>query len=444
MSKLIYIKSFIVLTFSFYAISTCFAANSITRMGAERSANANGSIPEWKGGMAQREKTGTHHDNPYEKEKPLFIITAKNWKKHKKHLTEGHIALLKRYPDTFKIPVYPTHRSASFPEWVLKNTEKNKGSASLTEDGMGIKDALGGIPFPNPDNGLEAIWNHLVRWRGMLLKRITFEAVVFKSGTINSLRAKQEISFNFYRPRLDPNDYDNILFYYTSFILEPARLAGGALLMVDTLNQRKKPRQVWGYDAGSHRVRRIPNVSYDSPALLAESLRTTDDTDIFNGATDRFTWQLMGKKEIYIAYNSYQLTSPSVSYESLLTPNHMNPDFTRYELHRVWVVEAKLKEGSRHIYSRRTYYLDEDSWNIATVDQYNQAGNIWRVSIAYLKSFYEIPAVLTTADAFHDLRSGNYHVQGLTNEEPHSEIFSDELPPKEYFTPSALRQRVHR
>jgi len=444
MSKLIYIKSFIVLTFSFYAISTCFAANSITRMGAERSANANGSIPEWQGGMTQREKTGTHHDNPYEKEKPLFIITAKNWKKHKKHLTEGHIALLKRYPDTFKIPVYPTHRSASFPEWVLKNTEKNKGSASLTEDGMGIKDALGGIPFPNPNNGLEAIWNHLVRWRGMLLKRITFEAVVFKSGTINSLRAKQEISFNFYRPRLDPNDYDNILFYYTSFILEPARLAGGALLMVDTLNQREKPRQVWGYDAGSHRVRRIPNVSYDSPALLAESLRTTDDTDIFNGATDRFTWQLMGKKEIYIAYNSYQLSSPSVSYEALLTPNHMNPDFTRYELHRVWVVEAKLKKDSRHIYSRRTYYLDEDSWNIATVDQYNQAGNIWRVSIAYLKSFYEIPAVLTTADAFHDLRSGNYHVQGLTNEEPHSEIFSDELPPKEYFTPSALRQRVHR
>jgi len=436
--------SILVISFCFGIINTSYAASSLTRVGAEKSANSNGSIPEWQGGMKQKDKKGTHHENPYKNESPLFVITAKNWKKHKNNLTKGHIALLKKYPETFKIPVYTTHRSASFPEWVLKNTEKNKDSASLTEDGMGITDALGGIPFPQPESGLEAIWNHLVRWRGMFLERITVEAVIFNNGSINSFKSKQEISFNFYKPRLDPNAYDNILFYYSSFILEPSRLAGGALLTVDTLNQSKKPRQVWGYDAGSHRVRRIPNVSYDSPALLAESIRTTDDTDIFNGAPDRFTWQLMGKKEIYIPYNNYQLTSPAVSYEALLTPNHMNPDFIRYELHRVWVVEATLKENSRHIYSRRTYYIDEDSWNIATVDQYNLAGNIWRVSIAYLKNFYELPGTLTTADAFHDLRTGNYHVQGLTNEEPHSEIFSDELPPKEYFTPSALRQKIHR
>ena len=434
-------KIIILLMLSF---STGLLASNITPTGAEQPANASGSIPAWTGGLKQQEKTGPHHINPYEKEQPLFVISTENWKSHKEHLTAGHIALLKRYPKTFKIPVYRSHRSASFPKWVLENTEKNKNATSLTKDGMGIKDALGGIPFPRPKSGLEAIWNHLVRWRGIFFERATFEAVIFNNGTVNSLRSKQEISFNFYKPRKDPNDFDNILFYYTSFIIEPARLAGGALLAVDTLNQRKKPRQVWGYDAGSRRVRRIPNVNYDSPALLAESLRTTDDTDIFNGATDRFSWRLLGKKEIYIPYNNYRLTSPSVSYETLLTPNHINPDYVRYELHRVWVVEATLKEGSRHIYSRRTFYLDEDSWSIATADQYNLSGELWRISIAYLKNFYELPGVISSSDAFHDLRTGNYHVQGLTNEEKHSEAFSNELPPKEYFTPSALRQRVHR
>jgi len=438
------VKSFITLIISLYIINESFASSSLTPVGAERAANSTGSIPEWLGGMKQKVKKGAHHDNPFENEKPLFVITAKNWKKHAHHLTAGYIALLQRYPNTFKMPVYPSHRTASFPDWVQTNTEINKDSASLTKNGMGIKDALGGIPFPQPEIGLEVIWNHLVRWRGMFLERVVTEAVIFNNGTINYFKAKQAISFNFYKPRKDPNDYDNILFYYTSFLLEPSRLAGGALLTVDTLNQHKRPRQVWGYDAGSHRVRRIPNVSYDSPALLAESIRTTDDTDIFNGATDRFTWRLLGKKEIYIPYNNYQLTSPSVSYKALLTPNHMNPAFTRYELHRVWVVEATLKEGNRHIYGRRTFYLDEDSWNIAVADQYNLAGKIWRVSLAYLKNFYELPGILTTADVFHDLGTGNYHVQGLTNEESHSEVFSDELPPKSYFTPGALRQRVNR
>lgn len=438
------IKYLAILAISFLIINTSYAANVLTRIGATKAANSSGSIPEWTGGLKQQDKTEPHHINPYANEKPLFLITSENWKKHKKQLTEGQLALLKYYPDTFKIPVYPSHRTASLPEWVLKNIEKNKDSASLTNDGMGLENALGGIPFPQPETGLEAIWNHLVRWRGMFLERTTTEAVIFKNGSINYFKSKQEVSFNFYKPRIDPNAYDNILFYYSSFLLEPARLAGGALLTVDTLNQKTKPRQVWGYDAGSHRVRRIPNVSYDSPALLAESIRTTDDTDIFNGATDRFTWQLLGKKEIYIPYNNYLLSSPSVSYKELLSPSHLNPDFTRYELHRVWVVEATLKEGSRHIYSRRVFYIDEDSWNIAIADQYNLAGNIWRVSIAYLKNFYELPGVLSTADTFHDLRTGNYHVQGLSNEEPHSATFNSELPPKEYFTPRALRQRVHR
>ncbi|MFH7495452.1 DUF1329 domain-containing protein, partial [Pseudomonas syringae pv. tagetis] len=76
-----------------------------------------------------------------------------------------------------------------------------------------------------------------------------------------------------------------------------------------------------------------------------------------------------------------------ISYRKLLQVGHLNPAYTRHELHRFWVVEGTLKPTARHVYSRRNLYLDEDSWQAAIVDKYDGSGQLWRLSMAYLKNY---------------------------------------------------------
>ena len=169
-------------------------------------------------------------------------------------------------------------------------------------------------------------------------------------------------------------------------------------------------------------------------------LMTADDKDMFNGSPDRYDWKLLGKREIYIPYNNYQLSSPDVSYDQLIKPGHLDPQFTRHELHRVWVVEGTLKPGARHIYGKRTLYLDEDSWQVALADQYDSRGELWRVSVAYLKNYYELPTTWSALDVFHDLQSGRYYVQNLDNEESGTSDFGQPLPDANHFSVATLRR----
>ena len=419
--------------------------SSLTPLGAEKAGNAAGSIPPWSGGITQApagyKGSGTHHIDPFAGDKPLFTITRANLAQYRDQLTPGQVALFETYPDSFQMPVYPSRRSGSAPQWVYDNTAKNAVSAKLLDGGNGFADAYGGIPFPIPQNGVEALWNHIARYRGTYVVRRASEVAVQRNGAYSLVTSQQEALFKFYDPKGSYADLNNVLFYYLSFTRSPARLAGGAVLVHETLDQVKEPRQAWGYNAGQRRVRRAPNLAYDTPISAADGLRTADDTDMFNGAPDRYDWKLLGKREIYIPYNSYKLTSPEVKYKDLLQVGHLNPAYTRYELHRVWVVEGTLKTGARHIYSKRTLYLDEDSWQAAVVDQYDGRGELWRVSMAYLKNYYELPTTWSALDVFHDLQARRYHVQNLDNEEANTIDFSQPTADDGYFTPAALRRR---
>lgn len=421
---------------------------ALTPLGAQKEGNADGSIPAWDGGLTQvpagYKGAGMHHVDPFADDKPLFTITSSNLAQYQAHLTPGQVALLKTYPDSFQMPIYQTRRSGSAPQWVYDNTLKNATSAVLVEEGYGFTGAFAGIPFPIPQNGLEALWNHIARYRGSYVERRSAQAAVERSGAYSLVTSQDQLLFRYYDPKGSADQLGNTLFYYMTFAASPARMAGNGALVKETLDQVKEPRQAWSYNPGQRRVRRAPTLAYDTPLEESNGLRTADDTDMYNGAPDRYDWTLVGKKEIYIPYNNYRLTSPDVSYKDLLQPGHINPKYTRYELHRVWVVEGKLKAGARHIYSKRTLYLDEDSWSAAVVDQYDGRGELWRVSMAYLKSFYELPAVWTALDTFHDLQGRRYSVQWLDNEENGTADFSQPVPEVSEFSPAALRRKAPR
>ena len=417
---------------------------TLTPFGAEKAGNADGSIPAWAGGITQApagyKGSGQHHIDPFPDDKPLFTITKSNLEQYKDKLSAGQIALFNAYPESFQMPVYQSRRSGSAPQWVYDNSIKNATSAKLVEGGNGFADAYGGIPFPIPQSGLEALWNHIVRYRGTYITRRSVEAAVQRSGAYSPVVSEVEALFRYYDPKGSYADLNNILFYYLNFTKSPARLAGGAALVHETLDQVKEPRQAWAYAAGQRRVRRAPNLAYDTPIAASEGLRTADDTDMFNGSPDRYEWKLVGKKELYIPYNNYRVSAAGVKYEDVLKIGHVNPTLTRNELHRVWVVEGTLKPGARHIYGKRTLYLDEDSWQVALADQYDSRGELWRVSVAYLKNYYELPTTWSALDVFHDLQSGRYYVQNLDNEESGTSDFGQPLPDANHFSVATLRR----
>ena len=221
-------------------------------------------------------------------------------------------------------------------------------------------------------------------------------------------------------------------------VTSPARLAGTALLVHETMDQVKEPRKAWTYNTGQRRVRLAPNIAYDAPGTASDGLRTTDDFDMFNGAPDRYNWELKGKQEMYVAYNNYKLHSDTVTIKDILQPGHINPDLTRFEKHRVWVVEANLKPEYRHIYQKRVFYIDEDSWQIQVADMYDSRGELYRVAIAHGVNYYEVPTQWSTLEVYHDLNSRRYLAMGLDNETKMYDFSSPLNDGK--FTPQALRR----
>ena len=419
----------------------------LTPMGAVQSANKDGSIPQWTGGITKAPEgynVGEHHVDPYPNDKIQYTITAKNLENYKDLLTPGQVKLFDTYPETFKMNIYQTHRSASYPEHVYQAVNKNATRSELVKEGNGIKGAAVGIPFPIPANGLEAIWNHTLRYRGESVTRQGGQAAPTASGDYTLVGLQESLLLPYNVKDASPTELEktNILFKFKQNVTEPARLAGTALLVHETMDQIKTPRQAWTYNTGQRRVRRAPNVAYDAPGTASDGLRTTDDFDMYNGAPNRYNWELKGKQELLIPYNDYRLHSDKVKYSQILQPGHINPELVRYEKHRVWVVEASLKEDTRHIYKKRVFYIDEDSWPVAITDIYDNRDELYRVGISHTINYYEVPTLWSTLDVFHDLQSRRYIALGLDNEEKMYD-FSAQLEQKN-FTPSELRREGRR
>jgi len=422
-------------------------SKELTPMGAVRAANKDGSIPLWEGGITKLPEgysVGDHHPDPYPNDKIQFTITASNVAEYKSVLTPGQIKLFETYPDTYKMNVYQTHRSASYPEHVYQAVKDNATRAELVKEGNGIKGAAVGIPFPVPASGLEAIWNHGLRYRGESVTRRAGQAAPTASGSYTYVGLDEELLLPYSARGALPAELEqtNILFKFKQKVTEPARLAGTALLVHETMDQVKTPRQAWTYNTGQRRVRRAPNVAYDAPGTASDGLRTTDDFDMYNGAPNRYNWTIKGKQELLIPYNDYRLHSDKVKYDDIIHAGHINPELVRYEKHRVWVVEANLKEDTRHIYKKRVFYIDEDSWQIAVTDIYDNRDELYRVGVAHTINYYEVPTIWSTLDVLHDLQSRRYLAIGLDNESQMYD-FSTVHNDRE-FTPSALRRAGRR
>jgi len=438
----VHVKS-VVTALVVWAAAPLVVAAELTPVGAEVAGFTQGphglTLPDWKGGWVEG-GSGELSDEipaPHADDKPLFTITAANADTYAELLSAGQKALFRTYPDTFRMTVYPSRRTAALPASVQEESVANRGRVQLINNGGGIKGTNAGVPFPEPTSGIEAMWNHVARYRTTGYRGYLNSAVTTKSGDFVIERSYIQIVFGYNNPEMAAVAKHPMIGWILAKVVAPANKVGDAYLLQVPLDRSQEDTLVWTYNQGTRKVRRIGEVGYDNPAR--DGLMTQDQIDMFNGPFDRYDFKLVGKKPMLVPYNTERIHSRELKYSDIIAPGHVNPALVRYELHRMWVVEATRKADAAHIYGKRDFYLDEDSWLVLMQDIYDERGEFWRYSESYARQYPQIPLLVNAMQTHYDLQSRRYVILNMTNEEPRPMEY-DYQAPLNQFTTSALKR----
>ena len=410
--------------------------STLTPLGGERAGNADGSIPAWDGGYKGGGSGPSLGDIPtsiFPNEKPIYKIDAASAGKYDKLLSDGSKALLKKYPDSFRIDVYPTRRTARASDAVYAAVAANAVRCETTHGGVSLKGCAGGIPFPIPKQGVEVMWNHLLRIEGASVE-YSFKNIVVNSDGSHTLATRNQIAFQYppYYPGMTPESWSGEYAMLRFNTLEPPFKAGESLVIRDSADP-ENPRTAWQYLLGQRRVRRAPTVAYDTPDFVASGANYFDEVMGLFGALDRYTWRLVGKREMLIPYNNNNMLAVPVT--QALSTRHLNPDHLRWEKHRVWEVEATVAPDKRHAVPKRTYYVDEDTGLIALMDGYDAKGQLWRTTQLPQFVVPAIPANVIKTAAVFNLQANTMSVIQLLNEENYKVVAKKS---ENYFTGNAV------
>ena len=414
-----------------------------TPWGAELQGNAAGTIPAFSGPPSvpasyDPSKPGLRPD-PFADDKPLFSITRENMAQYADQLTEGLKEMFRKYPN-YRMDIYPTRRTASYPDLYLENAKKNLDSCKTVNNGLGLTGCYAGTPFPFPKNGNEVLWNRFFKYEQHAMGTDGMYGIVIdgRGREIITGVGRQEFLWPIFDPnRTEPVGDTEYFQYQRVDYAEPARMNGERLVIQDSIDMVNTGRKAWQYLPGQRRVKLAPDIAYDSPSFLGGGMVVVDELAIFYGATDRYDMNLHGKQEMFIPYNSYKLNDINQCSHSVAhTPNFINPDCVRWELHRVWKVEANLKDGQRHIYPRRVMYWDEDLWGTGISDNYDASGNIYRLTMSFPITFYEANGHATDETVTYDMGTGGYTRSQTTVEGGGYTI--REPRPLRHFNPQAL------
>lgn len=417
---------------------------TLTEVGAIRAGNAEGTIPAYTGGLTRPppgyqplmgERGGAPYVDPFAADKPLFSIDANKLAQYADRLDEGSQLLLRRFPGSYRIDVYPSRRSAALPPAALERTLKDVMRPKLAGDGTGLMDAHAQVPFPVPHSGLEALWNVQLRYVQPWDQGVDLTWLIDTAGRRTLLTDARLTRMNAYWDTRRQSAE-----FYVQFIVEhqmPAVRAGSKEMMHIPMRMDERNYVAWAYIPGQRRVRMAPELQYDTVIASRGGLMFYDEASGLWGKLDRFDYRLVGRREMFIPYNAYRFIGAPV--EEAALERHHEPGVLRFELHRVWVVEGTLKAGQRHAQSRKLWYIDEDSWNIAIYNAFDAAGKPSRLILNALFTAYETPAVRSEPQVIYDLVNGGYTFTGGFAA-PRAGFFSFPPPaqPQALFSPDAL------
>ncbi len=408
---------------------------SLTPMGAERAGNQAGTIPAWTGGY-NIDMPGSEHkklnEDPYPQDKVLYSISQGNMDKYAGQLTNSVKRLLQTYPE-YRLDVYPTHRSASAPDWLYQYTRENAVTAELKNNDKSVINAYGGVPFPIPKTGGEVVWNHILSWKGSSIQKDVALYLVDRSGRL-SLTSTIETDdlYRYFTPG-GKEGFDGFWQLHRGLTTGPGRSAGEALVGVWPIDFEAHSPGSWQYMPGQRRVRKLPNVQFDTPNFYVSGLMQFDEAYGWFGSPEQYHWDLIGKQEMYIPYNTNKMMNADP--EKAFGKGFIDPAAVRWELHRVWVVEGKVRDSVRNTVARRRIYVDEDSWNVVAADLWDGQDQLYRGAIAFTGVHYQMPGVIAVPFQAIDFQQQAYTV----GEFVHAYDVVDPKP-RSYFTAESLVQ----
>ncbi len=379
---------------------------------------------------------GRQSPDPYLEDGRWFTVGPDDLERYKIRLSAGLQALLTKYPKTFEIPVFPSRRSAAAPQRVYEASLENATRATLGGNGLVLGGARVGVPFPIPANGVQAMWNHLLRWRGTAVTRTGQTVLLSSDAGMSSRLYREDIAF----PYAAGEGGKPLLYRRTTLL--PQEEAGTTLIAQSTLDPIQAGFQAWLRTGERGRVVPAPDFLYETPDPATGGVCTADMLDMFSGPLDRFDFTLVTRREMYVPYNAYRVNAANLAPSEFLWYGHPSPQFLRYEMHRVWVVDARLKPNFQHSLPDRTYYLDEDSWQIVMAEHYNGKGDLLRYCEAHNVAHWQVPAFLPAVEFAFDLTSDRYVARGIDNLQ-RPPVFDKPLKPEE-FTPASLIRRGRR
>jgi len=418
----------------------------LTCIGAEKAGSKDGAIPAYSGKWTEfpssikyTPHTGQFPPDPYADEKPLFTISEENVAKYADKLSDGQKALMKKWPKAFQMNVYPSHRDFRYPDVVCEIAKKNALTAEMADNGLGIKGAVkGAVPFPIPKDGNEALMNNTFPVRAYNEDALRDIANVLSNGNTVWGRQRNTNLGLMNGPAQTGKPLEGEMAYTMNRTLLPEREKGSVTVSIEPTNFAKGKRLAWSYDPGTRRVRQLPEYGFDQPLGGSGGKLTIDSDRLFNGSPERYSWTLQGKREMYIPADGYRLQQP-LKYADLIKQGAPNPQYLRWELRRVWVVEGKLKEGFRHMYGKRVLYLDEDTWMAVMSDFYDTRGTLWQYAFVNYYYMPDIGAWQAGTSFYFDLNSGGYVGYNLTQERERSAILNKGDLKTDMFTPEAAR-----
>ena len=421
---------------------------TLTPFGSERAGNKAGTIPAWTGGLTavpagmSWDPTKTLPPDFFASDAMLYQVDSSNLAQYEGLLSEGIQTLIK--DKGFYVKVYPTHRTHAAPQWVYGNIAANVARVT-PQNGtyrMGFNGGYGGIPFPflssDPaEAGAQAMWNHEQRFMAPYM--VTTVCGYTVEGGSPVLVSGQTVYWKsgYYQPNGSPSTYNGDSFDTFLRQFAPPTAAGGESLGYLTSNPVAHPFQAWTLLACQGRVRRTPDLQFDTPSSYVDDITNYDENFGFNGALYKYDWKLIGKKEMLIPYNNNGVFW--VDAVPMHDKDYYNPEHVRWELHRVWQVEATLHQGERNVLARRMFYLDEDMSLVGLNDSWDAAGNLARVQYNLIANFPNLPGNLCMNTISYAMQTGNYvSNNGAYADPPYNAPWRFNPLPERYFLPQTM------
>ena len=136
---------------------------------------------------------------------------------------------------------------------------------------------MGQVPFPNPTEAQHLIWN--MRMSSSLVSsvfRVATSTNVQADGSI--IVGQQETNIVFPRNPNTVSQYadKNIYAMFMQKNLGPPRSAGTTTLVHDFIDSYVQPRKAWQYNPATRRVRRAPDITYDTVLLAGGGIVVVD------------------------------------------------------------------------------------------------------------------------------------------------------------------------